>query len=92
MRRSSGRGTAVGGRAATASSRSRREALTPAEQTSLTEAAHARRSTPRSSVQNVSASFGRQIAEGAILAILVSLLLVAIYISFRFQPKFARAR
>ena len=41
------------------------------------------------SVQTVSASFGRQIAEGAILAILVSLLLITIYISFRFQPKFA---
>ena len=40
-------------------------------------------------MQSVSSSFGRQIAEGAILAILVSLLLVAIYISFRFQPKFA---
>jgi SecD/SecF fusion protein len=42
-----------------------------------------------SSVQTVSASFGRQIAEGAILAILVSLLLITIYISFRFQAKFA---
>ena len=42
-----------------------------------------------SSVQTVSASFGRQIAKGAILAIIVSLLLIAIYISFRFQAKFA---
>ena len=42
-----------------------------------------------SSVQTVSASFGRQIAEGAILAIIVSLLLITIYISFRFQAKFA---
>ena len=41
------------------------------------------------SVQTVSASFGRQIAEGALLAIFVSLLLIAIYISFRFQAKFA---
>jgi SecD/SecF fusion protein len=41
------------------------------------------------SVQTVSASFGRQIAEGAILAIVVSLLLISIYISFRFQAKFA---
>ena len=37
----------------------------------------------------MSASFGRQIAEGALLAIIVSLLLIAIYISFRFQAKFA---
>jgi SecD/SecF fusion protein len=42
-----------------------------------------------SSVQTVSASFGRQIARGAILAIIVSLLLIAIYISIRFQAKFA---
>ena len=41
------------------------------------------------SVQTVSASFGRQIAEGAILAIFVSLLLITIYIAFRFQAKFA---
>src|ERR687898_2946569 len=41
------------------------------------------------SVQTVSASFGRQIAEGAILAIIVSLLLITGYIAFRFQAKFA---
>jgi SecD/SecF fusion protein len=40
-------------------------------------------------VQTVSASFGTQIAKGAILAVIVSLLLVAIYIAFRFEPKFA---
>ncbi|HUQ23605.1 MAG TPA: protein translocase subunit SecD, partial [Gaiellaceae bacterium] len=41
------------------------------------------------SVKSVSASFGRQIAKGAILAIIVSLLLVMLYIAARFQPKFA---
>jgi SecD/SecF fusion protein len=41
------------------------------------------------SVKSVSASFGRQIAEGAILAIIVSLLLVAGYIALRFELKFA---
>jgi SecD/SecF fusion protein len=40
-------------------------------------------------VKNVSASFGRQIARGAILAIIVSLLLIVLYISARFQWKFA---
>ncbi len=40
-------------------------------------------------MKNVSASFGRQIARGAILAIIVSLLLIVIYISARFQWKFA---
>ena len=41
------------------------------------------------SVKSVSASFGRQIAKNAILAIIVSLLLVAAYIAFRFEWKFA---
>src|SRR3954471_11748274 len=40
-------------------------------------------------VKNVSASFGRQIAKGAILAIIVSLLLIVGYISIRFQWQFA---
>ncbi|MFN8222361.1 MAG: protein translocase subunit SecD [Gaiellales bacterium] len=39
--------------------------------------------------KNVSASFGRQIARGAIVAIIVSLLLIVGYISARFQWKFA---
>jgi len=42
-------------------------------------------------INTVSASFGRQIAESAIYAILFSLLLVVIYISLRFQWKFALA-
>ncbi|MBA3331539.1 MAG: protein translocase subunit SecD, partial [Actinobacteria bacterium] len=41
------------------------------------------------SVNTVSASFGRQIAESAVYAILISLLLVVLYITFRFQWKFA---
>lgn len=40
-------------------------------------------------VKNVSASFGRQIARSAILAIVVSLLLIVAYISVRFQWQFA---
>ena len=40
-------------------------------------------------VKNVSASFGRQIAEGAILAVFASLLLIVLYIALRFQAKFA---
>jgi SecD/SecF fusion protein len=40
-------------------------------------------------VKNVSASFGRQIARSAVLAIVVSLLLIVGYISLRFQWKFA---
>ncbi len=40
-------------------------------------------------IQTVSASFGRQIARGAIIAILVSLLLIIFYIAIRFDVKFA---
>jgi SecD/SecF fusion protein len=82
-----GRGAAIG-RDSYREFQIQTEALAPPEQTRLTsslrEAFNA-----ESSVQTVSASFGRKIAKDAILAILVSLLLVAIYIAFRFQPKFA---
>ena len=64
------------------------EELLPAESSRLTQALN-RAFDAESSVQTVSASFGRQIAEGAILAIIVSLLLISIYIAFRFQAKFA---
>ncbi len=62
--------------------------LTPEEQTSLTEGLK-ETFEAEASVKSVSASFGRQIAEGAILAIIVSLLLVSLYIAFRFELKFA---
>jgi SecD/SecF fusion protein len=42
-----------------------------------------------SQIQTVSASFGRQIARSAILAILFSLLLIILYIAIRFDFKFA---
>ena len=40
-------------------------------------------------MKNVSASFGKQIRNSAILAIIVSLLLIVVYISLRFQWKFS---
>jgi len=40
-------------------------------------------------ITNVSSSFGRQIARSAIVAILVSLLLIVLYIAVRFDLKFA---
>ena len=40
-------------------------------------------------IQTVSSSFGRQIARGAIIAILFSLLLIILYIAIRFDFKFA---
>jgi SecD/SecF fusion protein len=82
-----GRGTATGGdnyREFQIQS----EQLEQAEQTALTNRLNEELGA-ESSVQTVSASFGRQIAEGAILAILASLLLIVIYISLRFQAKFA---
>jgi SecD/SecF fusion protein len=65
------------------------ESLTGQEQTALTNDLQRTFDAQAVGVKNVSASFGRQIARSAILAILVSLLLVVIYIAFRFQPKFA---
>jgi SecD/SecF fusion protein len=83
-----GRGTATGGDAYR-SFTIRTESLSPTEaqslQTNLTAAVQAE----SFGVKNVSASFGRQIARGAILAIIVSLLLIVGYISLRFQWKFA---
>ncbi|MBA2462374.1 MAG: protein translocase subunit SecD [Actinobacteria bacterium] len=66
----------------------RTESLEQAEQSRLTQAL-SRTFDADSSAKNVSASFGRQIAEGALLAIIVSLLLVVLYIAARFQWKFA---
>ena len=41
------------------------------------------------SVRNVSGSFSEQILRGAIIAIVISLILIIIYVSFRFEYKFA---
>ena len=64
--------------------------LNNAEQTKLLDAlqtsAHLR---GQPGVKTVSASFGRQIARDAILAIIVSLLLIVLYITIRFDLKFA---
>jgi len=45
--------------------------------------------TTKIQIQTVSASFGKQIARGAIIAILFSLLLIILYIAIRFDFKFA---
>jgi SecD/SecF fusion protein len=42
-----------------------------------------------SEITNVSSSFGRQIARSAIVAVIVSLLLIVLYIAIRFDLKFA---
>jgi SecD/SecF fusion protein len=82
-----GRGSSSGG--AYRSFQVRTESLSTQEvqalQSDLTSALNAE----KFGVKNVSASFGRQIARGAILAIIVSLLLIVGYISLRFQWQFA---
>ena len=83
-----GRGTSPGGDRYT-SFQIRTKSLTAAQQdalqTRLTDKLHA----TAGGVKNVSSSFSRQIARGAIYAVLVSFLLIALYITFRFQWRFA---
>jgi SecD/SecF fusion protein len=75
----------------------RAEDITPQEATQLQNALddaiglEAREGQPAFNVTTVSASFGEQILRSAVYAILFSLLLVTIYISLRFQWKFALA-
>ena len=66
------------------------EARRRAEQDKLTNDAHAARShAEKLGVKNVSASFSRQILDGAILAIFVSFALIALYVTIRFRWRFA---
>jgi SecD/SecF fusion protein len=82
-----GRGSSVDGKYR--SFQIRTEALSTAEQNALqTDLNEAIGATGFGS-KNVSESFGRQIAKNAIFAIIVSLLLIVAYISFRFQWKYS---
>jgi SecD/SecF fusion protein len=67
----------------------RTESLDPAEQTELTAALSDKVNAQIENVRNVSASFSRQILNGAIVAILVSFGLIAIYVSARYEWRFA---
>ena len=67
----------------------RTRSLKPAEQTQITTEFKQRLNADVRQATNISSSFGRQIARGAILAIIVSLLLIVLYITIRFQFKFA---
>jgi SecD/SecF fusion protein len=69
----------------------RTEALDPTELRSLRADLRESVSAANFGTTTVSASFGRQIADSAIKAIIFSLLLVVLYISFRFQWQFAIA-
>jgi SecD/SecF fusion protein len=67
----------------------RTKALSSAKLTQVTRALESRLQTTAPGATTVSSSFGRQIAKSAIIAILVSLLLVVFYIAIRFDLKFA---
>jgi SecD/SecF fusion protein len=82
-----GRGTAEGDRYRAFSVRT--ESLTVQEQNRLQQDLAQAVDAGSFGAKSVSESFGRQIANNAVLAILVSLLLMVVYISFRFQWKFS---
>jgi SecD/SecF fusion protein len=67
----------------------RTKSLSAADQNTLTSDLQNRLDATSLGIKNVSSSFGRQIAEGALWAIFGSLLLISIYIALRFDYKFA---
>jgi SecD/SecF fusion protein len=67
----------------------RTEALSDARRDNIQNALEARLGATAQGATTVSSSFGRQIAEAAIIAILVSLFLTVVYIAIRFDFKFA---
>lgn len=82
-----GRGTADGDRYT--SFQIRTESLSPPEQRELQRTLQGELDVESFSIRNVSGSFSSQILRNAILAIIVSLALIALYVTFRFQWKFA---
>jgi len=82
-----GRGASVEGRYS--SFQIRTESLSVAEQNRLQQDLAEAVGATSFGAKNVSESFGRQIANSALLAIFVSLLLMVVYISVRFQWKFS---
>jgi SecD/SecF fusion protein len=83
-----GRGTASGGDRYT-SFQVRTEALESQQLNKVSGALEESLQTAAPGATTVSSSFGRQIAQSAIIAILVSLFLVVFYIAIRFDFKFA---
>ena len=67
----------------------RTKSLTADQQRTLTSDLKARVGAYATGAKNVSASFGRQIARSAILAIVFSLFLIVLYIAVRFDIKYA---
>jgi SecD/SecF fusion protein len=79
-----GRGTAYGSESYK-SFQIRLKKLSSANQNKLSAALEQNVHATKSSVKNVSSSFGRQIAKSAIIAILFSLLVITLYIAVRFK-------
>ena len=67
----------------------RTKSLSPTQQDTLSNDLQTKLKAESIGIQNVSSSFGRQIARLAILAVIVSLLLIIVYIAIRFDIKFA---
>jgi SecD/SecF fusion protein len=64
--------------------------LAPAEQAKLTQALESDRiQAEKLGIKNVSSSFSRQILRGAILAIIISFALIALFVTLRYQWRFA---
>jgi SecD/SecF fusion protein len=84
-----GRGQAVGGGDSYTSFEIRTQALDDAEQSRLETALEQRLDAQIENARNVSASFSRTILKSAIVAIIVSFLLIAVYVTARYQWRFA---
>jgi SecD/SecF fusion protein len=67
----------------------RMKSLTSAEQNTLGQDLSSRFHAANRQITNVSSSFGRQIARSAVVAVIVSLLLIVLYIAVRFGLKFS---
>jgi SecD/SecF fusion protein len=83
-----GRGKSVGGDKYS-SFQMRMKSLTTVEQNRLSDDIKTKFGARSLGITTVSSSFGRQIARSAILAIIVSLLLIVFYITIRFDFKYA---
>ena len=83
-----GRGESAGGDRYS-SFQIRTKSLTESQQNDLARNLESNLGATSSSVKNVSSSFSRQIAKGAIYAVVVSFALIMLYISLRFQWRFA---
>jgi SecD/SecF fusion protein len=83
-----GRGTLTGSDSYT-NFQIRLKKLQPGQQAKLTNDLTDRLNAQKLGVKNVSASFGRQILRGAIVAIIVSFFLIALYVTLRYRWRFA---